>query len=386
MVSPEIEKCLVNFVNKSANVEELRVLEVWIKDLKNHSVFEEYVKTHFIVTLANSNPDSSAIRFSLLEEIRKEKRKRRILSTNFFLKYAAILLFMVGAGYFINNEFGQNDSDQQLIVPKEEVITLQLEDGTTRVIEENGSVQVKDRRGNILGKQQGSKLVYDTAPATYELVYNTLTVPYGKRFDVVLSDGTHVFLNAGTSLKFPVQFIPGQNREVFLNGEAFFDVVKDTENPFLVNVDELSVQVLGTKFNVANYTEDTFTDVVLVEGSVDLDPGDNGTVENVILKPGAKGSFNKVEKTISTKKVNTSIYTAWVEGDVVFRNARFQNIAKRLERLYNVRIINNNRELDNEVFNASFEVENENINDILRYFNKVYQIEYKIANDTIIIN
>lgn len=114
--------------------------------------------------------------------------------------------------------------------------------------------------------------------------------------------------------------------------------------------------------------------------------GDNATVENVILKPGAKGSFNKVEKTISTKKVNTSIYTAWVKGDVVFRNARFQNIAKRLERLYNVRIINNNKQLDTEVFNASFEVENENINDILRYFNKVYQIEYKIANDTIIIN
>jgi ferric-dicitrate binding protein FerR (iron transport regulator) len=386
MVSPEIEKRIVNFLNKSANANELNDLEIWIKDPKNQSILKEYVKTHFVVTLSKSNPDSSVIRSSLLREIRKEKRRAERLSVRSILKYAAILVFIVGAGYFINNEFFRFTNDQ-VIIPKEEAITLQLEDGSTRIIREDGSVQVTDKNGNIVGKQEGAKLVYDDKSPIEKLVYNTLTVPYGKRFDLVLSDGTQVVLNAGTSLKYPVQFISGRNRDVFLKGEAFFDVAKDAEHPFVVDAGKLTVQVLGTRFNMTTYEEDTHTEVVLVEGSVSLNPDKNpDSKDNVVLKPGSKGFYNKSQGTISITKVNTSIYTAWVNGDVVFRNAPFENIAKRLERLYNVTIINNNQRLANEVFNASFEVDNENINDILHYFNKVYHIEYKIADNTIIID
>jgi len=389
MIPPTVEKRIVNFVNKSANADELKDLEIWIRDPRNQNVFKEYVKTHFILILSKSNSEGTEeIRSKLLQEIRKEKRRAKKLHFRSIYKYAASIVLLATSGYFIYNQTVESKADQ-ILVPKEETITLQLGDGTTKVINENGAIQITDTDGNIVGKQQGGKLVYEDKLPVEKLVYNTLIVPYGKRFDLILSDGTHVFLNAGTSLKYPVQFISGHNRSVFLNGEAFFDVSKDKEHPFVVNAEGLSIDVLGTKFNVANYKEDTHTEVVLVEGSVGLSPSGNPGKEgneNLELHPGFKGSFHKLDRTISSKKVNTSIYTGWLNGDVVFRNARFENIARRLERLYNVTIVNNNEELNDEIFNASFEVDNEGINDILRYFKKVYNIEYKIADDKIIID
>jgi len=203
-----------------------------------------------------------------------------------------------------------------------------------------------------------------------------------------LSDGTVVYLNSGTSLKYPVKFIEGQNRKVFLNGEAYFDVSEDKNNAFVVNAQELDVQVFGTEFNVIAYPEDHETDVVLVEGSVGL--SEKGSINKdkskTFLKPGFKGSFDREQKTINTSKVNTRLYTSWMKGNIVFRNESFDNIVTRLERHYNISIINNNKALANETFNATIETEIETIEDVLNFFNKVYEIQYQIVNNKIIIN
>src|SRR5690606_36367432 len=103
-----------------------------------------------------------------------------------------------------------------------------------------------------------------------KLAYNTLKIPFGKKFRLQLSDGTMVHINSGSTLKYPIKFIAGENRQVYLDGEAFFDVAKDKKHPFIVNADNLNVRVLGTHFNVSNYPEDAVTDVVLVEGSVGM--------------------------------------------------------------------------------------------------------------------
>ena len=115
----------------------------------------------------------------------------------------------------------------------------------------------------MVGNQNGNKIVYDTETTLEKLVYNTIKIPYGKRFELQLSDGTIVHLNSGTTLKYPVKFIASGNRQVFLDGEAFFDVAKDKTHPFVVNADNLNVRVLGTHFNVSNYPEDKLTDIVL---------------------------------------------------------------------------------------------------------------------------
>ncbi len=385
MISPEIENRIVKFVNKSANAEDLDVLEKWIQEPENQTVFKEFIKTHFAITMSLSNPDSDEIRDRLLKEIRKERSARYNAPLYTVLKYAALVVFVLGLGYLYQNGLFGTASEETLI-PKEDAITLQLENGNIEVISADGRTQVVDSEGNIVGTQQGTRLVYDEETTVEKLVYNTLNVPNGKRFDVVLSDGTHIFLNAGTSLKYPIKFIQGEPRKVFLDGEAFFDVTTDAEHPFVVNAQALDVTVLGTKFNMATYREDSESEVVLVEGSVAMHSEEDAPEsEGTVLLPGFKGSYDRSEGTFSTQKVNISLYTSWVSGNVIFRNAPFENIIKKLERLYNVTIVNNNAQLANENFNASIEVDNESIEEVLHYFNKVYEIEYSIVNNKIII-
>lgn len=268
---------------------------------------------------------------------------------------------------------------------RSEEITLLLENGIIKVISEDGTSEVMDKNGNVVGKQRGNQLVYEVKNSPEELAYNTLTVPFGKKFELLLSDGTIAHLNAGTSLKYPVTFLPGKERQVFLNGEAFFDVANDLDHPFVINADELNIRVLGTKFNVSTYAEDDVTDVVLVEGSVGLytesEKFDEGSF---LLKPGNKGSFNRLESTITSEIVLTSIYTSWINGELVFRNMTFENILAKLERNYNVSITNENLEMANEKFNASFR--NESIEKVLEYFQSVYKLNFTIHGKEIIIH
>ncbi|OXA77423.1 hypothetical protein B0A65_16255 [Flavobacterium frigidimaris] len=366
---------------------DLDILNKWIEDPENQLIFQEYVKTHFAITLAMNEPDSKTVRKALLKEIRKEKKKSKIYSLRSFMKYAAIAILFLGIGAVLQKNIFDNNT-KEIIVPKKDEITLKLGNGNIKVIAADGTSKVYDADGKVVGQQNGKELVYANDPNATKLVYNTLSIPNGKRFNITLSDGTVVYLNAGSSMTYPVQFIKNQNRKIFLTGEAYFDVTHDKKHPFIVNANKLDVQVYGTKFNVSNYQEDDATDVVLVEGSVSMkETGLVGKNKNeFFLTPGYKGTFLKQNKSISNEKVNTSLYTSWMNGNLVFRQETFANIIKKLERHYNVTIINNNRSLANETFNATIETNNESIVQVFNYFKKVYQIDYSIVENKIIIN
>lgn len=305
-----------------------------------------------------------------------------------FKKYIAIaasVVVLLGIGFTVYKQNIFNKPAETKFDFKSTDIVLQLEDGNIQIISENNTSVVKDKDGNIIGNQNGSKLVYDTASDPEKLTYNTIKIPYGKKFQLLLSDGTSVHLNSGTTLKYPVKFIAGQNRQVYLEGEAFFDVAKDKKHPFIVNADNLNVRVLGTHFNVSNYPEDAATDVVLVEGSVGMYTTNEefDFTKNTVLKPGYKGSFNKDNAKISTKAVITDVYTSWINGGLTFRNMAFKNIITKLERRYNVTIVNKNEKLANEKFNASFK--EESIENVMSYFNDIHGINYTIKNNQILI-
>ncbi|MDO6605187.1 FecR family protein [Arenibacter palladensis] len=386
MISKEIENLIVKYLSQAATAEDLDVLNNWIEDDKNHQVYKDFIKTHFAITLAMNNSDINKIKEELRKEIRKGKKQyysRRLLSV---MKYAAIAIFFVGVGIIWQQ--GVFDKTQNaVIVPRTDAITLELENGDIEIITEAGTTHVQNSNGKVVGVRQGNKLVYDKSE-DLELVYNTLTVPNGKQFSIVLSDGSNVHLNSGSSIKYPINFIKGQKRQVFLTGEAFFDVAQDQEHAFVVNAQDLDIHVYGTKFNVSNYPEDRDTEVVLVEGSVGLRESNLEKADNaeVYLKPGYMGIYNRSDNNISQEEVNTSIYTSWMNGNLVFRNISFENIIQKLQRHYNVVIINNNEKLAHETFNATIETQHESIEQVFNYFNKVYQIEYKIIENKIIIH
>ncbi|WP_291871130.1 FecR family protein, partial [Maribacter sp.] len=264
-------------------------------------------------------------------------------------------------------------------------ITLELEDGSIEIINENsGTNSFLNNKGSLLGVQIGKRLVYEKGKSIKKIAYNTLTVPYGKRFQIELSDGTTAHLNAGTSMKYPVKFLNGMERQIFITGEAYFKVAKDSVHPFIVNADKLNVKVLGTEFNVQAYPEDAVSEIVLVEGSVALYEETQKLEEKTILKPGYKAKFSKKSNAITTKTVRTDVYTSWINGELVFRNMTFENILKKLERHYNIEILNNNTNLSKTLLNANFG--NESIGVILESLKENYGIGYTISEKIIIIN
>ncbi|MCL6268217.1 FecR family protein [Flagellimonas myxillae] len=310
--------------------------------------------------------------------------KVRSIRPKKFLKYAASVAFIIGALYvfFLEQKTGtQSISNQN----NSDAIVLKLDDGNLDVISENDQKKITDSKGNVVGYQKGNTIAYEQKPDSKELVYNELTVPLGKKFDLVLSDGTTVKLNAGSTIKYPIQFINGLDREVEIWGEAYFDVTKDENHPFLVNANNIQVEVLGTKFNVSSYPEDEDISTVLVEGSVKLSA--KNTVEmrgSLVIKPNQKASLNKSTAQMTVTEVDTDIYTSWINGRIVFKNCPFKNIRKKLERRYNVSIINNNASLDEKFYNASFDIET--IEEVMEAFKENYAIDYTISNNHIIIN
>lgn len=386
----EIKTLLQKFVQNKCTPEEA---EEVIAYYKNNQLTDDFPTVEEVQNLLDEMPKMDRqIADTIFSKILADaKEKESVIEmparkSNYrkYISIAASIIVLIGIGFFYKQNLVDKPVEQKFDFKSSDIV-LQLENGETQIISEQNSSQVKDAKGNIVGNQNGDKLVYEDSSNPEKLVYNTIKIPYGKKFRLQLSDGTFVHLNSGTTLKYPVKFITGENRQVFLDGEAFFDVAKDKKHPFIVNADELNVRVLGTHFNVSNYPEDAATDVVLVEGSVGMYESQTefDAAKNTILKPGFKGSFNKENAKISSKAVITDIYTSWIDGGLTFRNMTFKNIITKLERRYNVTIINKNEKLANEKFNASFK--EESIENVMSYFNDIHGIQYTIKNHQILI-
>ena len=384
IIDREFEDLIIGYISQTLTVNDLKEVLKKLKNPGNAEVFKEYVRINYFTIYAMNKLDTDSIIKEINNRIAKEesKKSKRIYFMN-FVKYAAVFILIFGLGYYSNNNFVIIDEIPK-ITPKANDIVLSS--GDDQVVINNDASQEKGNK--IFSKtnliQKNNLLIYNDSLELNELVYHTLKVPYGKRFNILFSDGSKVSLNSGSILRYPVKFLSNQKREVFLQGEAYFDVAEDKSNLFVVNSEGINVEVYGTKFMVKNYSEDFTSDIVLVSGSVKIQNSLNKT--SLLLKPGHKGSVNKVDFKITETKVNTKIYTSWINGEVIFRMETFGQILKKLERLYNVTIINNREESLNELFNAAIDVNNEDIEMVLEYFNKIYNIEYKIFNNKIIIN
>ena len=379
-----LDQKISKYLKGTATSKEEREVHDWITASEKNAAKFNHLKAKYIAsTLDVTKVDLDNSYNDILKTNNSStKYNGRVISV--IMKSAAIMALLVGVGFIFKSAV--IDSDAAPIIP-EDAIILQMENGKIEVISEGGATTVVDTEGNVLGAQKGSQIVYkNNGSLKGELAYNTLTVPYGKRFDLLLSDGTQITLNSGTSLKYPVQFLKTKNRQVFLDGEAFFNVAKDSVNPFIVNTNGLNVRVLGTKFNLSSYPEDQYVNTTLLEGSVSVynkqDTFDSSNAS--LLEPGFKAEWNKYNKQISVEEADIAMHTDWLNGKIILRHVPFKNIVKKLERHYNVEIVNNNPELDEELFTASFDVET--IDQVFKTFNLTYEMEYKINDRQIIIN
>lgn len=363
-------------------------------DVKNNILAKhwENVKTGNLPIKQRIKGDSEVLLQKILykiEDIEKKKKVRTFLphpNIGFWSGIAATFLLLAGV-YFYNQNTVETSTVPISIEndPNSGVITLQLDNGTIETISENGERKITTTNGNLVASQQGNTLQYTAAEDQNKLVYNTLNIPFGRQFDLVLSDGTKVKLNSGSSIKYPVRFLKGQDRKVFLKGEAYFDVTTDKAHPFIVNADEMNIRVLGTQFNLSFYPEDEDISTVLVEGAVVLykEGADINTNTSSQLVPGQMAEWNKINNTMTVKEVDTNIYTAWKDGYLLFKASPFYSIRSKLERHFNITIEDRSGRLANQIYTATFR--NETIEEILEAFKEDTHFEYIHEGSKIII-
>jgi len=217
--------------------------------------------------------------------------------------------------------------------------------------------------------------------------FNTVAVPFGKRSKIELSDGTNVWLNSGSKLIYPVVFSK-EKREVFLEGEGIFDVAHNKNKPFTVIAKDHEIQVLGTVFNVSNYSNDGIIETTLKSGSVQINyKGDSFLKRNqsIKIKPGTSASYNKNTKQISSKKVDINNYFSWKQGLFIFKKDDLGHIMKRLSRYYNVEFSIKDQQLAKQTFTGSLDLK-DNINEVLEAIKATTNLEYtNISQNKIII-
>ena len=330
--------------------------------------------------------DEDEVRNRILKNIQKKlpKEKRKPSSIVYLVKYAAAVVLILGAAFYwesqqiINNGPAPIDSDE---------IVLRLSDGSTKIINTAHKDDLVDTKGTIIGVQLEDKISYaDTnlGDVSDELVFNELYVPFGKKFELELSDGTQVTLNSGSSLKYPVRFLDNQVREVFLTGEAFFDVTKSKTDIFKVHANEIVTEVYGTQFNIMAYENEDIQEVVLVEGSVGVSNTVDSSNQKLMLVPNQKAQLNKTTATISKKDVNVDSYIAWKYDVLNFQNLKFQDILKKMERHYNITIVNEFHGIENDPYTGTFETETPS--QILSYLSHIRPFQFKVEGDVITIS
>lgn len=253
---------------------------------------------------------------------------------------AAIILFMAGTAYWLFDKKENNkaklvavEKKNSPILPGGNRALLTMSDGSTIVLDsiQNGILQ---QSGAKIKKQNGL-LIYNgvSSVSGANVVYNTLSTPRGGQYQVVLPDGSKVWLNASSSLYFPTAF-NGPIREVVLTGEAYFEVAKNKEKPFRVKVGDMQVNVLGTHFNINAYKDESSIKTSLLEGSVKLVNG----LHTDLLKPGQQAVLNKKEDKVEIRNADMNEVVAWKNGLFQFHGADITTIMKQIGRWYDVEI------------------------------------------------
>ena len=330
--------------------EELNDEEVtaWLKEKDHVELLDEIAAIRQKLS-RQSYGESGEEEFLYLEKSIYDRKSRR-MTLRWSIAASIILLVGLFVGRTISGVRDIHEEQElakSVMQPGTSKAILMMADGKEVVLEQGQNLNILlNERVRVATSSQG--IVYEEhgkGMVTEE--YNKLTTPVGGEYSLVLSDGTKVFLNADSELKYPVEFSDGK-RIVDLKGEAYFEVHKDSLRPFIVRMNGAEVTVLGTSFNVNTYGDDGQIYTTLVNGSVRVSSMKNKQEE--ILKPGMQSVMNVQSGLLTVRKVDVEPYVAWREGRFVFRAMTLDLIMRQLQRWYDFEVFYQNSELKDYEF------------------------------------
>jgi len=326
----------------------------------------------------------------------KEKEKERLRLMNRikspgkqlfrWVGYAASILILVSAGLVFYMSSSDNRPEQlsiqEKINPGEFKAELVLPDGK-KILLAAKEAYVDSSKGVVVKNDQTNGLVYsknDASTDKSEKTYHTLKVPLGGFYPLLLSDGTKVWLNAGSELKYPVEF-NGEVRDVYLHGEAYFEVMKD-KIPFVVNLEDSRIEVLGTSFNVNAYKGDDNIFATLKSGSIAF-YSEKEKIKTVI-KPGQQLKMNANSGETFVRDVDVNTYTSWTEGIFNFNEMNLDEIMKIIARWYQVDVVFRDEKIRYDEYYGKMPMYSD-IEDVLRKIEMSGNVKYKLEGKMLTI-
>lgn len=388
-----IANLIVKKIRGEITPEELNKLELWMNENpENRVVFERA-----------TDPKSQLDKLGIYNLFRKERvwsaledelfpSKSIAFNSRRFMRLAAAIIMPIlvvgGAAYLflarpstttladLDNEIKPGSQKAVLILSDGGSVTLEGDQSPTDISE--GDVTIKNEN-NLL-----SYSFEESGRRRRETVFNELRTPRGGGYNLKLADGTGVWLNAGSSLKFPVTF-SDSTREVYLEGEGYFEVTH-TGTPFIVNAGNMDVRVLGTSFNISAYTDESTYKTTLVDGKVlvDILGENNSGLMRQELDPGQQAVLDLSSSALTVEEVNTSYFTSWMNGKIEFDNESLEVVMKRLARWYDFEYAFDNPEARAFHFSARFN-RDEPVSSIFEMLEMTTDVRFEYRKGTIVV-
>jgi hypothetical protein len=310
----------------------------------------------------------------------KQKKTRKFRTE--FLKYAASLIVIGISVFFLIDSIPQKQTSKiAAITPGKNQALLIRDKGEPIVLDEflklkEDGLEINNTDGHLVYKSNSA------SSSNEKVSTNSIIIPKGGEYNLTLSDGTKIWLNSNSKLKYPTRFT-GKERIVELEGEAYFDVSKNKDFPFVVKMNGIQIKVLGTSFNVNAYSDEDDIITTLVEGKVEV--SDLLRDQKEILTPNDQYRINIRNGNYKKTIVDTDIFTAWKDGRFVFNNEKLEDIMIRLSRWYNVEVFFQNNESKNIRFSGDL-ARYEDFNSILEMIEITEKVKFIIKNRSVLVN
>lgn len=339
------EKLLQRYLDGQCSPEEVAELYAWLRTSEAHRPLLAAMQQEFEQLMQQPQQVPAAlsdrVEARLMQDI--SRKKIRALFNRYRVAAAAVILLVMAGGSWwvasISRTAQQESSNKEMaavnkdndVAPGTSKAVLTLADGSTVTLDSAGNQVIQ--QGKTLVQQSNGQLQYAAAGKGEAIGYNMLSVPRGGQFNIVLPDGSHVWLNAASTLRFPTAFT-GKQRMVELQGQGYFEIKNDAARPFIVKVNTTEVQVLGTRFDVMAYADEKSLNTTLLAGAVRMK---QGAIQQQLV-PGQQAVLDYASGRMSVRPVDVNEVVAWTTGFFEFDNATITVIMRQLSRWYDVEI------------------------------------------------
>jgi len=381
MTREEYNALYEKYLSGKCSIEEREAIENYQDsiDLDNYHWIKDQMGNQEVV--------KETIHAELLASIARQKR-RQLIKIRTWYAAAAVIILILSSGLYFNSLRKETIIIAKTESPRFKNDVLPGDNRAILTLDDGSQINLNDAKNGILASENNTdirktgsgSLEYSAGDKLVEAVkYNTLSTPMGGQYQLALPDGSRVWLNSGSSIRFPTAFI-GKERIIELKGEAYFDIKENKKMPFIVRTNNsMDIRVLGTQFNVMAYDDEKSINTTLLEGSVQI-LKESGTA---FLKPGQAATLNKGTGKIKVAAADIDEAVAWKNGYFIFANENIESIMRKVSRWYNVEV-DYQGNLSNKDFVGTIS-RDKNISEILKMLELTGAIQFRIEGRRITV-